>query len=75
MSLTPNELIDNDRSDATDQSIARVFEMFVSQVLPRELKDKGQEKTPPYDLYEDEKQNEQTFSQLAEELKPMPEVG
>ena len=31
--------------------------------------------TPWYDPYEDETQNEQSFSQLSEELEPMPEVG
>ena len=42
-----------------------------SQILPRELEDIGLEN----DLYEDEKQNEQTLPQLAEELELMPKVG
>ena len=33
------------------------------------------ENNPQYDPYEDETQNQKTFSQLAEELEPMPEVG
>ena len=30
---------------------------------------------PQYDPYEDERQNEQSFLELAEELQPMSEVG
>ena len=41
----------------------RVYEKLESQVLPRELEDIGLENTPQYDLYEDEKQNDQTFPQ------------
>ena len=55
--------------------MARVYERFGPWVLPRELEDKSLENTPQYDLYEDETQNKQTFSQLMEELEPMPEVG
>ena len=39
------------------------------------MEDIGLKNTPQYDPYEDETQNEQMFPQLAEELKPMPEVG
>ena len=39
------------------------------------MEDIGLENTPQYDSYEDETQNEQTFTQLAEELEPMQEVG
>ena len=38
------------------------------------MEDIGLENAPEYDPYEDETQNEQLFSQLAEKLKPMPEV-
>ena len=44
-------------------------------VLPRKLDDMELESTPQYDPYEDETQNDQTLSQLAEELEPMPQVG
>ena len=39
------------------------------------MEDIGLENTPQYDPYEDETHNEQTYPQLVEELKPMPEVG
>ena len=39
------------------------------------MEDIGLENTPQYDPYEDETQNKQSFSQLVEELEPMPEVG
>ena len=55
--------------------MTRVYERWGSWVLPRELEDIGLEKIPEYDPYEDETQNEQTFLQLAEELKPTSEVG
>ena len=55
--------------------MARVCEKMGSPVLPRELADIGLENTSQCDPYEDEPQNDQTFSQLAEELKPMPKVG
>ena len=60
--LTPEELSDKDGSDAQEQFTARVYEMLGSWVLPRELEDIGLENTPQYDSYEDETQNEQTFS-------------
>ena len=55
--------------------MARVYERLGSQALPRELEDIWLENAPQYDLYEDETQSNQTFSQLAVELEPMPEVG
>ena len=55
--------------------MARVYEKLGSQVLPRELEYVWLKNTPQYDLYDDETQNEKTFSQLTEELEPMPEVG
>ena len=55
--------------------MARVHKRLGSCVLPRDLEDIGLEDTPKYDPYEDEKQNKQSFSQLAEELEPTPEVG
>ena len=73
--LTPDELLDKDGSDAQEQFMARVYERLRSCVLTRELEDVGLENAPQYDPYEDETQNEQTFSQLAEELESMPEVG
>ena len=73
--LTPDELLDKDESEAQEQFMARVYEKLRSLVLPKDLEDIGLENTPQYDLYEDEKQNEQTFPQLEEELEPMPEVA
>ena len=55
--------------------MARVYERLRSQVLPRELEGVGLENTPQHDPYEDETQKNQSFSQLVEELKHMPEVG
>ena len=55
--------------------MARVFERLGSQVMPRDLEDIRLENTTQYDPYEDETQNKWTFSQLAEELESMPEVG
>ena len=55
--------------------MARVCDILGSLVLPRELEDIGLESIPQYDSYEDEKQNEQTFPQLTEELEPMPQLG
>ena len=73
--LTPDESLDKDGSDAQEQFTMRVYDRLGSQVLPRELEDIGLKSTPQYDPYEDKMQNEQKFSQLAEELKPTPEVG
>ena len=70
-SLTPNELLEKSGSDTQDQFMDRVYEKLWSQLLSRELEDVGLKDTPQYDLYEDDRQNKQTFSQLAEELKPM----
>ena len=50
--------------------MTRLHEKLGSWVLPRELGDIGQENTTQYDLNEDGTQNEQTFSQLAEEIEP-----
>ena len=55
--------------------MASVYDRMGSQVIPRDLEDLGLENTPQYDPYEDETQNKQSFPQLAEELKPMPEVA
>ena len=55
--------------------MARIYERLGSQVLPGKLEDIGLENPPQYDLYKDETQNKQSFSQLAEELEPTPEVG
>ena len=55
--------------------MARVYERLGSWVLPRDLEDIVLENTPQYYLSEDKMQNEQTFSQLIEELEPMPEAG
>ena len=42
----------------------------------QDLEDTGLENnTPHYGLSKDEKENKQSFPQLAEELEPMPEVG
>ena len=68
--MTPDELLEKDESDAWEQFMARVCEKLVSCILPRELEDIVLENTQQYDPYEDEMQNEQTFSQLAEELGP-----
>ena len=74
-SLTPNELLDKDGSDAWEWFMVRVYERLGSHVLPRELEDLGLENTPQYDLYENETQNNQIFTQLAKEVQPIPEVG
>ena len=74
-SLTPDELLDKEWSNAHEQFMSRVYERLVSGVLQRELEKLGLEDTPQYDLYEEETQNEQTLPQLAEELESMPEVG
>ena len=73
--LTPDELLDRDWSDAQEQFMARVYERLGSWVVPSELEDVGLGNTPQHDPYEDETQNEQSFSMLAEKLEPMPEVG
>ena len=51
--------------------MASVNEKLGPWVLPRNLEDLELENTPKYDLYEDETQNEQAFSQLVEELGAM----
>ena len=51
--LTPDELLDKDRSDTQEQFMDRVYEMLGSWVLPRALEDIGLENTPCYDLHED----------------------
>ena len=63
--LTPDELLDKDESDAQDQLIARVYEILGSQVCPRVLEDVEWDNTQLYDPYDDEKQNKQSFPQLA----------
>ena len=55
--------------------MARVCKRLRSQVLPRELEDKGLENSPEYDPHEDETQTRQMFSQLTEELEHTPEAG
>ena len=74
-SLTPDELLDKDGTEACKQFMASVYERLGSQVPPRDLEDIGLEDTLQYDPYEDAMQNKQSFLQLAEELEPMPEVG
>ena len=73
--LTKDELLDKNRSDTCEQFMARVYERLGFWILSSELGYIGLEKTPQYDPYKSEKQNEQTFLQLAEELEPMPEMG
>ena len=73
--LTPIDLLGKDGSDAWEQFMARVYERLGSWDLPIELKDIGFENNLQYNLCEDEKQNEQTFPLLAEELEPTPEIG
>ena len=73
--LTPDKLLDKERSDAKENFMARVCKRLVSWVLPRELEDIGLENTLKYDPYKDETQNKQALPQLAEELETMPEVG
>ena len=72
--LTPDDIADKDETDVQEQFVTRVYERLGSWVLPRKLEDIGLENTPQYDLYEDETQNKQMFSQLTEKLQPMPEV-
>ena len=48
--------------------MARVHEKLGSWVLSRALEDIELESTSWHDLYEDETQNGQTFSQLAEQF-------
>ena len=48
--LTLDDLLDN-RSDAQDQLMARVYERLGSHVLPRELENIGLENTPQYNPY------------------------
>ena len=55
--------------------MARVHEKLASWVVQRALEDIVLKHTPQYDLYEDERQNKQTFFQLTNELKPMLEVA
>ena len=52
-----------------------VHENLESQVLSRELEDIRLESTSKYDQYEDKIKNEQSFSQLEEELEPTPEAA
>ena len=55
--------------------MARVYERLGSQILLRELEDIGLENTPQYYLFEEKTQKEESYSQWAEELEPMLEVG
>ena len=73
--FTPDELLDKDRSNAQDHFMARVHKRLGSILLPRELKDIGLENTQQYHLYKDQIQNEPTFSQVAENLEPMSDMG
>ena len=73
--LTPNELLDKDGTKTQEQFMATVYDRLGFQILPRDLEDIRLENTLKYDPYEDDMQNNQTFSQPAEELEPMPEVG
>ena len=38
------------------------------------MEDKGLDSNPHFDLYDDELESNQTYPQIAEELKPMPDV-
>ena len=55
--------------------MARVNDKLEFWVLSREFEDVGLGNTPQYNLYGDVTQNKESFSQLAEELEPMSEVG
>ena len=55
--------------------MARVHKRLGSHILPREFEVLGLEDTPQHYPYKDETKDNQSFSQLAEELEPMPEVG
>ena len=54
--------------------MAKVYYRLDSWVILRELEDLGLENTLQYDPYEDEIQNKQSFTQLTEKCKPMPDV-
>ena len=49
-----DEIADKDKSDAQEQFTPSVHEKLGSWVLPKELEDIGLEKTPQYDLYDNE---------------------
>ena len=71
-SLTPDELLNKDGSEAQEQFMARVYYRLNSQVISRELEDLRLENTPQYDPYENKMQNKQSFPQLVKELEPAP---
>ena len=55
--------------------MGQIYKRLGSWVLQKELEDVGLENIPQYTPYENERQNKQSFPQLAEELEPIPEVG
>ena len=57
LTFDPNEIADNDESDAQDNFMTRVPEKLGSWVLHRELEDIGLKMTSQYSPYEDETQN------------------
>ena len=54
--------------------MTRDYDRLGSQVIPRELGDLELENNPQYVPHEDETQNKQSFTQLAEELESKPVV-
>ena len=56
------------------KNMTRFHERKASHLHSRNLEDLGLEDTPQYVPYEDETQNKWSFSPLAEELEPIPEV-
>ena len=73
--LTPDELLDKEGSGTQEQFMARVYDILGFHVIPRDLEELELENTLQCDPYKVETQKEQSFPQLTEELKPMPEVG
>ena len=61
---------DQEGSTTHEQFMTRVHEILGSWVLTTDLGDIANEDTPQYDLYEGDKQSEQTLLSLQEELKP-----
>ena len=73
--MTTNILSDKDGQMPKNSYLPESMKGWGPEFYKRELEDIELDDTPQYDLYVDETQNEQMFSQLAEELEPMPEVA
>ena len=73
--MTPDEISDQEGSDAPKQIMISMHKKLEFQVFLRDQGSIGLEDAQKYHPHENETQSEQTFPPLQEELEPSPEVA